>query len=419
VLLFSIAIGILPISKGEISYRSSLAWNSIIGSESYLVSMIFFIMALSLVVLPIMKEGSPSKKLNDLIFSLFLLLLMGFSKISTLFIFDVVILFIYIRIKAYHFLRWNIFLFSAACISLVVFYFLYDPRAPSGSVEFLSFYKNFIRTNFPAFIVLTNIWSLVLLGICVFLSVKKMRINTILLELQIVIVLAGVIPGTFLKIAGGSAYYFSDIQHWTALFFIAYYYTFCIKFIDNRYWKLIGIAGVLFMILSINNGIYGFEKVLKDNFSTKSCILGGKIYYTDYVKMHEIEQNTSIFFDENLKNRLAENEDFSRLIFLTSLDNMEHKGSRILHLEDEAILSKYLPCYKAPFFITAATGMSLFNGFSLKRCYYEDYGVEYYTRDDTVSNSENICEHLRNPVFKEVVYCNIAAQSYKIISCKK
>ena len=168
---------------------------------------------------------------------------------------------------------------------------------------------------------------------------------------------------------------------------------------------------------SLNNCVYSFENIVKENFAMKSTILG-KIFYADYVKTHEVIENRDVFFDKRINTVLEGNVDYRRLKYLASLDSMPHKEGKILHIQDMELLSKYLPCYKAPFFISAAAGMALFDGFSLKRCFYADYGVEYFTSAREFLPGQDVCKLICNPIFKEVIYINIAAQSYTVSSCK-
>ena len=239
-----------------------------------------------------------------------------------------------------------------------------------------------------------------------------------MVELQIVIAIIGFIPGMVIKISGGSAYYFSDIQHWSALFFMPYYATYFIKHFQGIKLKIINFIALLCLLFAIKNCLYSGVRLLKENFVAKSAIMGKGHYALDYVKMHDLFTNTSIFSDRMLNIKLKENTEFRKLLFLTSLDRLKNKEKRILYIEDDKALLNILPCYKSPLFITSATGMSLLNGLSRGQCYCIDYGFEYYSRGDTISADMNVCRFIHNPIFKEVVSCNVLAQTYTIVPCK-
>jgi hypothetical protein len=419
VLSFALFIGILPVHPEGIAFRTSLAWNSILKSESYLISMLFFVMSLSFIIVPILKEGSMKTSPPLVLFSIFLLIMIGICKLSTLFILDVVLGYLYFRYRLYKSVLPTLFLISAAAISFFLIYLVNDPKASGGGIEFLHFYKNFIHSRFPFFIFLSFLWTFLLLAIGLFLAVRKIRVNTILVELQIAIAVFGFLPGMVLQIAGGSAYYFSDIQHWTALFFIAYYLNLSIPHLKKRGLLLVYGFALLAVIAASLNSLYSWSRLWKDNYITKRCIQGTVNFNQDLISIRELISQRSVLFDKSLKTKLMEHEDFSKVTFLISLNGLEHKEAKILYVEDENTLSRYFPCYKFPFFVAATTGMSLFRGYSLRDCYWGGYGVEYYDKDRTVSKNENICELLNNPTFRAVVSINIAGQSQKVTACNK
>jgi len=418
ILLFIVFIGIFSYEKSGIAYRTSLAWNSILGSESYLVSMIFFVMALSMFAAPVIRHEKFKMNLTNVIFISIFSIIIGFTKISTLFIFDAILFYLYLRYRLYASARSTVFLFFVFIISLAIFYLFYDPLSKGiGTVDFLSFFKNYIHTSFPVFILFSFFWTFILIGIWFFLFINKIKVNTIFIELQIIIAFFGFLPGAFFKISGGSAYFFSDIQHYTALFFMSYYLNFYIPYIKEKTLRVVYAICFFLMIFPFYNCMYAFKRLVKENFVTKNCILGRCKYSLDFVKMRDLFNNPSIFLDKRLNDALLLNKDFIRMKFLISLDSLSHKERKILHFEDQDFLLKYLPCYKVPFLITAVTGISLFNGYSIYRCYYADFGVEHYRRTDSVSKEQNICKFLNPRIFREVVYCNITDRSYRVVEC--
>lgn len=418
VLFFSVFIGFLPIDPTGYAFRTGLAWNSIIKSESYLLSLTFFFAFLSIIVLPLLKEKKLNISFLQVVISILLLIIIGFSKISTLFILDAVIGYLYIRYKLYNTLKGNLILFFAIITSLLLAYLLHDTQAPGGSFHFLHFYETFIYSRFHFFVGLYFFWTFVLIAIWLVLYIRKIHVNPILLELQILIALVGFLPGMLLRVEGGSAHYFSDIQHWTAFFFIAYYSGYWFQNTKKVSRTLIYTASLLLLALCTFNSLYSFERLLKDNYITKQNLLRPKIFDVDLITTRELINNGSTLFNPELRTRLHANKDFNKLKSLISLDTLSNKKNLLLYIEDETSLSEYLPCYKLPFFMTGTTGIALLNGFSLKDCFWGGYSVEYYQENRNISKDQHLCSLVENKIFKGIISYNIIEQTYETINCQ-
>ena len=296
VILFVLFIGVLPFDKDGIGFRTGYSWNSLIVSESYLISMIFFTMFLSVFIVPIINGGWGKMSIWRMFFFIFFVTIIGFSKVSTLFVLDFVLLYLFVKFKLYHFVLPTFFLFFVALISILIYYLFFDPYATSsGHIEYLSFFKHYIKSDFITHFIFTFFWTLVLIFIWLFLFIKKIQVNTILIELQIVIAIIGFIPGMLMKISGGSAYYFSDIQHWSALFFIPYYSTYFIKHFQGMKLKIINFFTLLCLLFAMKNCVFNGVRVLKENFVTKSAIMEKGHYTLDLIKLSKnMERKKSI-----------------------------------------------------------------------------------------------------------------------------
>jgi hypothetical protein len=221
-------------------------------------------------------------------------------------------------------------------------------------------------------------------------------------------------------VEGGSAHYFSDIQHWTAFFFIAYYGSLLIQNIEHKILlRLTYGVCILMIFLGAVNCLYSFKMLAKDNYITKQGVLGKEIRHVNLVSTAEMIDNRALFFTQALKMALVQNENFHKLKAIAALDNLPRKKERILYIEDEQWLTEYLQCYKYPFLLTGTTGISLLNGFSLNDCYWGGYGVEYYRDIRSFPAGQDLCDLVASPMFEEIISYNINKESYTIITCKK
>ena len=96
ILIFVVFIRFFRIHREGLAFQTTLSCSSLLVSESYLVSMIFFIISLSILVVPILKEGDFKLSKVNLFLLIYLMILIGFSKISTLFILQATIILSYL-----------------------------------------------------------------------------------------------------------------------------------------------------------------------------------------------------------------------------------------------------------------------------------------------------------------------------------
>ncbi len=417
VIVLIVFIGILPRHPESIAFRTSLAHNTIFGSESYMLSLMFLFIGISLIVVPVLKSGSWSVKPSTMLASLVLIGLIGYTKMSTLFIFDVMLGYLFVRYQAFRSIKSILFMIAAVASSAALLILLNDPKAPNGGIEWMHYYRHFIYSRFLFFIILSFLWTFVCLAMWIFLVRRKVSFNPFFFELQMVIAVVGFLPAAFLRIEGGSAFYFTDPEHWTALFCIAYYLPLCLSQLDSRKMKWSVIAGTFCMVAITLNSLYSAMRVWKDNYATKNTILGQPNYSLENVTLGELISHRSVLWNRRLRKRLREHPGYRKVEFLRSLEKMSNKSSKILYVLDEGSMSRELTCLKFPFFTVAATGMCLFEGYSVNECYWGNYGVEYYdiTRK---TPDDNVCERISNPRFRDFVSVNVSEEKVSVTNCK-
>lgn len=204
VFFMAFIVGLAPFSlRDRIAY-----WQSIFISESYLLSMIF---ALPWFYLTILK--SHQKKI-DWILIFLLTIFIGTTKVSTLFILMAFLGIFQILTKKIA--NWkNLTIYLGLTVLSIIIFFNFTPTGnfnPDGSsFDLFSFYKHYVRTKylpFHFFFFFTPIWMLYFYeGV----NSKELKC-TFLITLGL-----SLLPGIFVYLPGGSAYYFFDVANWLAI----------------------------------------------------------------------------------------------------------------------------------------------------------------------------------------------------------
>jgi len=212
--------------------RSAINWYNIFISESYCLGLTLAFIFGSLIIHMLKKfENSKtrlgiSEKVFFIVILPLILVIIGLAKISVLAVIVAVLVYFYLRKRLYINLTYNITLLIVLITAAMIYKIGLNP-GNGGSFEFFHFIKNYIanRTVFVAmFLVFHHFWSLLYIGLrlhevdyrwAVFKDqLKSGHLPDV--ELILVLVVTGLLPGMFLNIVGGSAYYFSDIQNWVS-----------------------------------------------------------------------------------------------------------------------------------------------------------------------------------------------------------
>ncbi|MEA2016444.1 MAG: DUF4214 domain-containing protein, partial [Actinomycetota bacterium] len=217
--------------------------NFIIVSESYNLSIIIALFVFLMIAF-FKSRDSEGRIFLYSRYSFFIILLplmiflMGMTKSSTMVIFVIILFYLFIRYECYKEVIYNI---SAVLILAVTFLSLKittQTGINTSEFELFHFFNVVIQKRnesliWPVtlifFIILYFFWSIM------FIALEKMNLKingsgslienfkkkrTVKMEVVMLLCAAGIIPGLFLKIAGGSANYFSELQKWVSIILI-------------------------------------------------------------------------------------------------------------------------------------------------------------------------------------------------------
>lgn len=422
--LLSIIIGFLPNNHEGLAYRTTLAWDSIAISESYMIAITFLLIFFSLFIFPLIVTGEIKSNLL-FILPLILVPVAGISKISVLVIICTMLGYLYLRLRWY---KSGFYTIVMLCV-IIVSYYLYtlsrNPINHDGEFEWLAYYTKYVHADFDNYIFIPLIWTFITFILFLIVYNKKLKTNSLLIEVHVIAAFVGFLPGLLLNIAGGSAFYFSDIQHWIAFPVIGYFLPTVINNIRIRYRVGLGGLGIVMMFYCYSNSLNVFEKFFNESIEMKGYIMTGAIIpkiKLEYSQMSEIRSRMKVMFDDSLKIKEQRNAGLAlvgdQIGFLSSLDTLPDKSKKILFLTSDSLLSRFIPCNKLPFIISSLTGLASFDGYSVVRCPWQNYGVAYYTREAPITKNQDICPLLTDKRFKEVVYCNVDSMTYRIVPCK-
>lgn len=415
-LLFTILqIGFLP----NIGMSTNWAiWDSWVVSESYLFSLFFLFLASSLSLYVFFEIGKNLR--NTILVSLLfwvMLMFSGFSKISVMVVAACCYGYAIVRLN-----KWNYLVILNIIIVVAIAYFILETttpppppktKAPIDIFAPLHFVKTWTDSSMRSYYV-----PMVYLFLLIFLIVKLKSLSnekisnamdlwksrkTLDIEILIVAAVVGFGPGALLKIEGGSAYYFVDIQARIALIFLLAWIVGKLSYdreattterpaissylLRNAFLVLVGV------ILSFNNVFVKFENFLDKNLEIRGAILGmnpsaAKYYKFGYASIYTYLAGDPEYVDEKISevlhlpgamistdptykfyNRLADTtaqiKDKEKFYLDVPRDNPFWKTA--LHREDAI-----------PFILPALTGIALKNGLPTNHKELKTYGYSIY-----------------------------------------
>ncbi len=234
-LLLTVFTGLFPKFILERFFMS----NFIIISESYNMSII--IALFTFLMIAFFKESDSGSRIYlYLRYAFFIILLplqiflMGMTKSSTMTIFVIVFFYLFIRYGCYKKLIYNISTALTVIFAFLSLIITAQTRMETSGFELFHFFNVVIQKRnesliWPVtlifFIILYFFWSIL------FIVLENINLRnkasslvtsfkeklTVKMEVVIILCIAGIIPGIFLKIAGGGANYFSELQRWASI----------------------------------------------------------------------------------------------------------------------------------------------------------------------------------------------------------
>lgn len=394
-------IGVFPLFT--VLVNASMELPGILVSESYNVSLSLFFIIFNICIFNFThKENEISLSTPAFIILLPLIFLLGLTKISSLLIFNIMALYLFIRLNFFRQKKMLAFVALTALATIICLIITVDRKSGDGSFSPFHFFKTYIHLEPLKFIQIYYFWPIALIGSCIFIIIINKRKNLphgnkfyfVIIESALLVCISGALPGLLFNIAGGSAGYFMDVSIWVSIVFtllilpeILVAINDQINKINKKYLKIIALCLlVAYPLYKGNTMLHNFTKSLDyfivHNLEDKQVMCDTvlpieKMGFSERIKaINNLNSKTS--------NCLSKNEDYTILKQLFQIDStpMKEKEKTILVAGNMEAISKKYPCYKYPFFIPALTGIALKNGFVFEECNGIGYGFEFYKREE-------------------------------------
>lgn len=442
--------GFLPYST---LYKAAIRWDGIFISESYLFSLIFVFMVLTLSLN--YYDYIVNKKKADINYFIFIFLILpfslfivGYSKISLIVLFLGLIFWSFIRFKLFK----KIYNIAALFFLFFIFYLVYKLTSSNSynnslTIELFHFFKNNVSMNFLFYILIYFFWSITYLIFRFYFYFKDSEktdnnnsfftsfLSNKFIDCEFVIILCilGVLPGIFLPIGGGSAAYFSDFQNWFSI---------CLLIpllIAKMNWCSFNIKNNL---LTLNIKISRI-KVILYFFVILCCIFAFYNIYSSVIKIKQqyIEMKLSInersnnnSFRSQVREKLknismlnaikvvwdlasVKSEDlkifknYSIISKLLDLNNLSKKEKRIsvVYIDRKNMYWSILDERKTPFLCPALTGIAMLDGLptsdipNLEGYSFSFYNLKSKDQIEKITINDVIIK-AKNLGFKKLIY---------------
>jgi hypothetical protein len=455
-----IHVGFLPYSF----LQNWAVWDSWIESESYLVSLIFLFVTASVILL-VYNRAVKRKNLSAKLWLLLIPVLVpaiGLFKVSVLVLAVAALLYLFLKLKLYR----NIIHLITIIITVYLSYHVVRLTA----IDFIGEDDNFYPFHFVRTYMLTNwkglfyyvhyFWAL----LYIILRLKQhntftfkslfnvFKTNELLdVEILIVIAVAGLLPGSLLRIGGGSAYYFTDLQARVAIPLVLAFVLYnrqgslhnSYSFNLSHYLKKYALIIPLILFLMLTNVLSKFEDAININMANRilhtNSYTGSKGYLenapADIVAYISGKKSAIGSKLEDLKivpNISLENN--QRYIFYKHLASIDQ-----LPVQEKAGKAIYLPQgntwfwndsfsnpLMVPFLIPALTGVRSVGSlpasfdFNYILAYgYQTYRASIENNDYKSLTKENICTYAneKNIPVSEFLYIEPLVNQISTFSC--
>lgn len=332
-----------------------------------------------------------------------LIFLMGLTKLSTVVIFMAILLYIFIRYAYYKNIVYSISIILAA-ISAFLSLIITTPKVVStSSFELFHFFRHIIMGRneeliWPVtlifFILIYYFWSISFVTLEA-LHLKNIdssgfinnfnKKRTIKIEIVLFLCIIGAMPGIILKIGGGGAQYFSELQKWVSIILLLSLFlsnnliNFDIRKIIKKPVKILAIVLIIILISSIiNNFITEFKSfhddykhnkkeynlIIKNDIKDDLVIYRGKL-----IKALQELDNLSIYEKQN------------SLIYIP-IDNNEFWDLKILPKN-----------YVVPLLVPAISGIGMIYGLPDENSVFtRDFGYGVYKMTSKAAMDKSIEE---------------------------
>ena len=425
--------------------KAGTASYAIILSESYSLSLIVFFTLLD-VCLHFWNRYSQNQisRSEKVVFAIVtvpvLLVVIGFVKISTLYIGLALAGYTFVRLKLFKDLSFVASIGIAGTASVLLLVVTHQFNRQQGELHFFHYFKEYIDVPMPAFILLFYWWLFALAFLLYYRRrasqrVSKKPLELFALELVVVAALAGLLPASVLQLYGGSANYFLEPQRWLALALTLSYLTsiehVLVSYMRKR--KIMALAAGCIIVFFISRNLNHHSNLLEyKNLSVRTYMSEGsdntniprRKLLTEIFEpeANMIDNITKIMYEPQA--RLKEDREFKFFTKLRELREIEDKEHTMLFIENKHALHSTFSCNAIPLAIPALTSMATIHGIPYDYCPAEDYGFDQFalesrTEIGKVNKPQDLClEVKKNSAQKLVIlhYDNYSVD-FEYINC--
>lgn len=395
IILVCVFVGLLP---ARILDKFAI-WNSIIIGESYAVSMILFLILISLTL---EAYRTKSKLFFVIIFPL-IFGVIGALKISTVSLLLALAVYTFFRLNLYKNFKFIICL----CSIIMIAWFerqWFNASSNKIIIDYFNFITEYIMRNKISNSIRIPLFFLIYFFIAwIFIAFRLRKIKVrnlteffkafkgkVLLDVEIVTVccVAGIMPGLLLEIPGGGAAYFSDIQIWIALVFLL---ASCsgLQFQNvfrNTKVRRVGYVVLFFSIFNITSSFCGF---IADNVQERYHMVNNEIYQKhSRVSFKGIKQSMInfkeqieivIYYPQQVLIRKPEYNLIRNLRDFEQTSKSMKRQSLIYVPKSNEVYWGMLPKRLVPFIAPAISGCAAIYGLPLPNCAEAKYyGYDIY-----------------------------------------
>ncbi len=403
-------------------------------SESYLLSAIFFFMAITFIM-----KARNNFSFVHLVFAGLLVFAIGMTKISSLFLLFLLAAYFFWRLKLYQKQK---YVFSAVPLLLIMlFTYLatYNHTYSTSYFSFLNYWQLFVDYPWrPFFLLFVLIWPILFIfaklsmqKVVTVDNLKKTFVNKQILDVEAVAIFTffGLIPPTFIYLDGAAAFYFFDLTRWFAAVFILANLPLFFPQRDFFPIKLgkIKLSHVFIFILITPFVISSIFNIIDtvSNFKTQQTAirfnlinLADKNYYLKYIAATNRGDN---FLERKLrtattiltlpKTSMENNQYYLMLQLLETMGQKplaEKKKTLIYIPYGNKSYWNLLSCLQTPLVAPAISGIAMLNGYPPRQCQVWAFGYEYYqSRESSVEkifpNKQAMCSKTRQLGFSQVI----------------
>jgi len=417
------------------AHKNILLWYTNIHGASYSLSLTFSFLFLGMLLFVVVNHKNVLNEKTKIVFFLLglpiMVILIGFTKLTTVFLILAILFYLFIRLKFYRNVLYNLsfVIISGISVVIVIVSFSIANKVTGYEVQSVSIFDpfKFLRTWIKP-----NLW-LFFLFFCCFWSIlfitlrlwyeksinnishfKTLFIDRQLIDVEIVIILCivGLLPAMIFHMPPynkptsiTTTVYFFDYQNWIALSLVLASIG---KFKDIKKKKI-----HLILLIPVFFGAY---------FFVVNYIYHINSWYNEELHLSQLIKNNQDYLSTTEGKMLK----------------LLHKIDRDMPLSEKKKTLVFIPqsntdfwnikmkrCYGVPFLVPAITGMAMLDGLPPTHCKAMNYGYSSYenfgvrTKKQTNTKNKALCSNALDKGFSQILRIDSIYAKPRLILCKR